>query len=210
MNNSKEINWKKVSAIILSAGKSERIKFPKAFLRFNSNFSFLGHLLSTYEESNLREIVVVLNKDIEDAAGKILFPFSRTSNVTRVINNHPEKGRFNSIRFASYVLNRKSPAFIQNIDSPFITHDLIEQMISKLQKGSYVAPVCNERRGHPVLLSPEILDHIRKIKDTDTNLRDILKLYKCIELETTDDRIHANINTEAEYRKYFLNEKIGF
>jgi CTP:molybdopterin cytidylyltransferase MocA len=208
MKNAYQINWKKISVIILSAGKSERFRSPKAFLKFDSNSSFLGYILSTYVESHLDTIIVVLNRHLEEAAGKIIFPFSQKLNLIQVINNHPEKGRYNSIRFGASVLKRKSPAFIQNIDNPFITREMVGLMISKLQKGSYVVPVCKGKRGHPVLVCPEILDRIRMHTNDDTDLRYILRQYNCIEVEVEDERIHANINTVEEYRKYFVHETI--
>jgi CTP:molybdopterin cytidylyltransferase MocA len=195
-------------AIILAAGKSERFGKPKAFLKFSEKKSFLEKLLKVYIHARVKKIVVVTNEEIYAETKSRIETFIKQIAVSVIINKHPEAGRFTSIRLGTDAVAENSAAFIQNIDNPFTTSLLIEKMRSKLEQGKYVVPVCKGEKGHPVLLSSEIVQHIRKVSDAEANLRNILEGYSFNAIITNDELIHANINTEKEYQKYFADETI--
>lgn len=197
-----------VSAIILSAGRSERFGMPKCFLNFDSSDSFLERLIKVYAEADIQHIVIVLNEEVKAKAEELIKPLTKKLNISIVINEHPEEGRFSSIKLGIGAINSNDCAFIQNIDNPFTSKDILEKLKTKLEKGNYAVPVYTNKKGHPVLLSYEILQDIRKVSDPNTNLRDFIEKYPCNELKTTDGSIHANINTKIEYEKYFSYEAI--
>ncbi len=197
-----------VSAIILSAGKSERFGSPKCFLKFNSSISFLERLTMVYIDANIPDIVIVLNTETAKKAKELIKPLKNKTNITTIINEHPEDGRFFSVKLGVNAINTKNSAFIQNIDNPFTTTALLEQMMKRLLVGKYVVPENNNKHGHPVLVSAEILQDIKKATQPETNLRAILEKYPFEQLKTNDSNIHANINTKEEYRKYFTHDPI--
>jgi len=195
------------SAIILAAGLSSRFGKPKAFLKFSGKESFLERLLQVYLEAQVNKIVIVVNRDIEKETEALVGSFAEKQNITVVLNNHPEAGRFTSIKLGAAAVEKTSAVFIQNTDNPFTSSSLLQGMMSMLQAGKYVVPVWNHEKGHPALLSPAIAQRIRDTADARANLRELLEEFESMEWTSAEERIHANINTVTEYQKYFVHEE---
>jgi molybdenum cofactor cytidylyltransferase len=206
MNATGKAGEKEIAAIILSAGKSERFGKPKAFLQFLEKQTFLEKLIQVYLDAGIKKIIVVTNEDIIREMERIVVKFRNNSDILLIMNKHPEAGRFSSIQLGLEGTGEHVAAFIQNIDNPFTTPSLLENMKSKLEQRMYVVPVFQGVKGHPVLLSSGIINHIREIAGENANLRDILNEFDGMEVNADDERIHANINTEADYHKYFAHE----
>jgi len=66
-----------------------------------------------------------------------------------------------------------------------------------------VVPHHNRHGGHPVLLSGKIIRNIKALNNYRKNLRDFLQAYQKIDCLVADEKILVNINSPAEYRKYF-------
>lgn len=188
----------------MSAGKSERFGRPKAFLEFNSSRTFLENLLWEYTALPLGKIVVVINRQLKSETEETLARFAKRADLVPVINEQPELGRFSSIALGARAIGEGLAAFIQNIDNPFTTATLLKEMSASLEDRKFVVPVYRGEKGHPVLLSPEILDCVRK-SGADANLRDILSAFTGTEVDVDDERIRANINSQAAYYNYFAH-----
>jgi len=196
---------KNISAIILSAGKSVRFGQPKAFLPFDEGKSFLQKIIDDYINSGIDNIILVINPLLSEEINNQIKNISRRINLKIVINNFPDKGRFTSIKLALAELDHGYHSFIQNIDNPFISSDLLIAMASKISNGNFIVPVYNKVKGHPVLLSTSIINRIRNINLQDLNLKEILKEYTSISIDCDDPKIIANINTREDYLKYFTS-----
>lgn len=194
-----------VSAIILSAGKSERFGRPKAFLEFDPTRTFLEKLVQEYISLPVKKVVVVINRQLKGETEKVLAPFAKRTDLVLVVNDHPEMGRFSSIAAGVNGIARDSAGFIQNIDNPFTTAAMLKLMAASLEENKFVVPVYHGEKGHPVLLSPEILNRIRESVGSVENLRDLLREFACIEVDVDDEGICANINSQAVYDKYFAH-----
>ncbi len=192
-----------VSAIVLSAGKSERFGKPKAFLAFNQTNTFIQHLIFEYYHAGICNIIIVTNKDLLDEMNRQIQNIPANININIVVNTHTELGRFSSIKRAVDTINTGCNAFIQNIDNPFTTTILLRRMMDAFVEGSYVVPTFDNERGHPVLVSHKIIQHIKEMDMMDTNLRDVLSQFPVIEIQADDPTIHANINTPEAYIMYF-------
>ena len=197
-----------LALIVLLGGDSTRMGRAKPFLLFNSRETFLEHILHSYLALSVKKIVLVVNPAIKDDVQKLVTPLKSIARIILIENQYPELGRFKSIHLGSEALENES-AFIQNIDNPFVETSLLKEMAARLAEGLYVVPVFKGAKGHPLLVSSEILD---KIRNTDagpeTNLRMLLSDFTARELVAEDDRIHANINNEADYRHYFKHAAI--
>ncbi len=191
------------SAIILSAGKSERFGEPKALLPFDETNSFLQKLILEYFKAGIKNIIVVINKDLNEAVLNQIRILPTEMSISIIDNANPEAGRFSSIKLAADFLETNRHAFIQNIDNPFTSSDLIMKMLSEIKLEHYVVPIYNGENGHPVFLSNSVLQKIRALKSTDGNLREVLKEFSSIKINTEDANIHANINIPEDYLKYF-------
>jgi CTP:molybdopterin cytidylyltransferase MocA len=87
---------KRSSAIILAAGTSGRMGYPKAALKFNDDANFVQHLCPQFLISGCEKVIIVINNDTAKLfeENNVSFPKS----VSIVINKNPEFGRFYSLQ----------------------------------------------------------------------------------------------------------------
>jgi molybdenum cofactor cytidylyltransferase len=186
------------SVLILAAGSSGRMGSDKAMLRYDRNASFSKHLVDRYSETNADEVLLVVNEKFNQLFG---FP----SNVRIITNRDVEFGRSHSIRLGVEKVQTGNACFVQNVDNPYFEIDLLQNLLDRLETGSYVVPVFGERGGHPILLGPQIIDYMRTI-DYRYDFREILSGFKKIRLSWEDDGILLNINTPEEYDMYMQSK----
>ena len=188
----------KIICLILSGGLSSRMKAHKAFLPFSANQNFLQHIIQVYLEAGINNIIVVKNKEMDLTGMEI------DNNSCLIVNNcYPEKGRLYSIQLGLSVAPDADYCYIQNIDSPFVTQELIKQLAACKTCAGYVSPYYNGMGGHPVLISSDILKRIETITDYNITLREVLGEYPRYKLITQDEKCTRNINTKEEYEQYF-------
>ncbi len=187
------------SAIILASGLSERMGKPKALLLWDDVTTFLEKIIQEYTKASCRRIICMVNEKTEPLCRALKI----SSDVKFVINEHPEWGRFYSIHMASHEVRDSAFCFIHNVDNPFVGAEIIEKIYAKRSKVAWCSPVYKKNGGHPVLLSQGIIHKISQINDNNLTLLDILKPYQRINVEINSETILRNINTPADYNKYF-------
>jgi len=192
-----------VSTVILAAGNSSRMNYPKPFLPFDDKRNFIEKIIDTYIAAGINAIILIINADIEKKTRSILSTYYQSCRIKLVVNRFPERGRFYSIQ-QGFKQITSSFCFIQNIDNPFISKVLLKEMMKVVTITNYVVPACRNKEGHPVLLSNDIVKHLLLLKGDDYNLRNELKYFSKIKVTWPYEEILANINTREEYRKYFL------
>lgn len=195
------IDKEQYSALILAAGKSKRMKFPKAFLKWNDKLIFLEHLCSVYSNSGCKQIIIVLNQEGYKYFSKNKYSLPEKCKI--VINTKVELGRFYSLRLGIMNLSKKQPAFIQNIDNPFVTINLLNKLKNNCPQEGYSVAGFNSKRGHPIFLSRAIIEKIVSETNNDINLRRFLSGFPVKLINSDDERILLNINTIKEYLEYF-------
>lgn len=189
------------SAIILAAGKSERLGFPKLSLDFDNKISFIEHIAWEYEEFGCKEIVVVVNdigkRCIEEK--QLRFP----NNTKILINEHPEWHRFHSLKLGAKALKNNYPVFIHNVDNPFVNDDVLGQILNCSDKSDYISPEYEGKGGHPFLISNNIIKDLKLINQDQMHLKEFLNQYSRLRIPVSDEKVLVNINTLEEYRRYF-------
>ena len=188
-----------VSAVILSSGLSERMRQPKALLKWNQSLTFIGKIIGEFERFGCERIVCMINETTELPCSKLVVP----QNVKFVVNHHPEWGRFYSIRTGLSEVTGSDYCFIHNVDNPFVNNDTIEKLYSQRSKQRWCSPVFNGKGGHPVLIPDQIIKSIVEKQELNTTLADVLNNYPVVKIEMDDDSIHRNINTPEGYEHYF-------
>ncbi|MFA6402079.1 MAG: NTP transferase domain-containing protein [Salinivirgaceae bacterium] len=186
-------------ALILSAGTSERMGTPKALLTYSNGVTFIEQIVEKYLEAGTERIVLVINPSLSQIIN--LMPFCQNHQVMVVENKEPEKGRIHSIKLGMEKLN-ELPFFIQNVDNPFVTVDLLNRMLPELQPNKYVSPFYKGSGGHPILISHEIALQLKGC-DLKTPLNLFLANYEQIKMEQGNSDILVNINTPDDYRAAF-------
>ncbi len=192
---------KDFSVVILAAGKSERIGFPKLSLKFDECFTFLECIVNEYIKSKCAEIAIVVNEKGKSylVNNKITFPAC----VKVVMNEHPEWHRFYSLKLGVKSLIENLPVFIHNVDNPFVNQEILNELLLNEEKADYIIPEYKGRGGHPVLISDNIVNDIDTIKENKLHLKEFLNQYTKLKIPVKDDKVLVNINTLDEYKRHF-------
>ncbi len=194
----------KIICIILSAGKSERMKSQKALLPFSKEENFLQHIIEVYRKSKIDEIVVVVNPSIANS-----IRVEDYKEVMFVRNPFTQRGRVYSLKKGLELNSDADYCFIQNIDNPFITPVVIPKLNESRKDGDYITPTYQGKGGHPVLLSAKVIRYILNLEEHDSKLNAILKQFIRVNVEVNDENILTNINTVEDYEKYFSNKAVN-
>jgi molybdenum cofactor cytidylyltransferase len=145
-----------ICAIVLAAGKSERMGRLKALLPFRGR-TFLENILDAIHRSSIGHTVVVLGhcrQDIEQAAPGLHFVF----------NPDFEQGMVTSLQTGIRALPRDSAgAFLFLVDHPVVETETIEALTRAISSDRIVQPTYNGRRGHPVFFGAEVLMEILQL-----------------------------------------------
>lgn len=189
-----------MKVIILSGGNSVRMNSPKALLSFKG-ITLIEALCMTYISAGIIKPIIVFNHhlfqyNLEETIQSIF------SKVKIIKNLFPDKGRTFSIQLGLSELGTNSVCFIQNIDNPEISVELIKKMLKAIEDDGFVVPVKNGRRGHPILLGKNIVNHLKNKKLDNWILRDELKSFKKIEIEAGETNVLLNLNTPLDWENY--------
>lgn len=195
---------KNISAIILSAGKSERMGWPKFALKFDSKLTFLEKITNEYYSFGCKEIIVVINT--KNAALLREYKLELRNNVKIVVNEHPEWERFYSLKLGAMELASPSAVFISNIDNPFVSNSLLEALKNNSKSIDYSCLSYSGKGGHPFYLSERAISDLKAEKQDQLHLKEFLGRYEKRLINTNDEKVLRNINTPEDYSKYFGRE----
>lgn len=186
-----------ICAIILAAGESKRMGFPKMLLDFNG-LSMLEKVINNIKSSDADNIMVVLGSD-KDA----LTPLVANCSVNYCYNDHYKDGMLSSVKSGIRNLPQGTDAvLIFQGDQPFIYKDVINNVIRSFRNSEkgIVIPVCNNKRGHPLLADRKYFDEIEKLDDKE-GLRSLAYRFSddVSEIETADNGILRDFDTYEDY-----------
>jgi CTP:molybdopterin cytidylyltransferase MocA len=192
---------KEFSAIILAAGKSERLGFPKLSLKYDDKKIFIEHVVNEYLEFSCTEIILVLN----EIGNKYLIDnqIRFNENVKIIINEHPDWHRFYSLKIGARSLNNIHAVFVHNVDNPFVNIKVLKELINCSEKADYLSPEYEGKGGHPFLISKNIVQELRSIEENQMHLKEFLNQFFKMKVKVDDEKVLVNINTLEEYEKYF-------
>ena len=192
---------KNFSAIILAAGKSERLGFPKLSLRFDKDFTFIERIANQYKEFGCEEIIVIVNEIGKQyiIKNKLQFP----ENTKIILNKYPDWHRFYSLKIGVKSLSNMTPVFIHNADNPFVNHQVLNELANNIINADYINPEYEGKGGHPIFISEKIVQYIINESEDQLHFKEFLNQYKKLKVPVEDENVLVNINTLEEYRKYF-------
>ncbi len=198
-------NCSLITAVITAAGKSERMGFFKPFLIFDKekNITFLEEIVNKYEKINCKKIIVILNKKSFEYYQNQNFTFLNNHKI--LINNHLEYERFYSVKIGMQNVPENNYVFLQAADNPFLEISLLEKLIENKFPNGYTIPSYKKKGGHPILISPKIVNHIANNSPENSNLKVVLQNFERKYINVQNKNILLNINTPEEYDKLFKN-----
>jgi len=186
-----------IGAIILAAGESKRMGFPKMLLPFHGA-TMIENVIANVSESLVESALVVLGAEKD----KLIEVIKKTT-ATWCYNYNYKEGMLSSVKcgFQNLSLDIKVVLVFQG-DQPLITSDVINSLIESYKSSGkgIVIPVYNGKRGHPLLIDRKYSNDIEKL-DTRDGLRSLA--YKFSEdvlvVETECPGILRDFDTYKEY-----------
>lgn len=192
--------FRDTSAIILSAGNSERMGGHKALLKFDSQKTFIQKITEVYLLAGIEQVIVVVNSELFKLINESDLALSEKVQV--VININPELGRFYSLQTGVKFLIPGNACFFQNVDNPFISEKLLNELIIHKDSADVIMPAYQKKSGHPVLISSLVVRKICEIRDHDSRIDFFLKGFEVKNSETSDHTVLVNINSPEEYKSW--------
>jgi molybdenum cofactor cytidylyltransferase len=184
-------------AIILAAGESKRMGFPKMLLEFNGR-SMIENVIGNVLSSDIDQTMVVLG-----AGRELLKELIIKYPVRYCYNDKYEDGMLSSVNCGFRNLPPDPDAvLVFQGDQPLITPDVTNKVIKAFRKSGkgIVIPVCENQRGHPLLVAGKYRCEIFKLEKSE-GLRSLAYKFPedIQEVETHDPRILRDFDTYEDY-----------
>lgn len=195
MNN----NTSGYKAVILAGGNSTRMNYPKAWLPYNKQTTFLEHLVDLYKSLECDQIIVVLNHQFVSNFELILKQIQESATI--VINSEPEKGRLHSLKLGLEQISSTGYTFVHNVDMPQVSFQTLDAL-KRSNPDGYARPIWETKSGHPIVISPGVMTNVL-LTDEDITLKELLSAHNYMDVLVDDSSIVQNINTPEEYKQFF-------
>jgi molybdenum cofactor cytidylyltransferase len=185
-------------AIILAAGESKRMGFPKMLLTFNGK-TMIEEVIANVTESKVDKTMVVLgaNRDkLEEHIGNLA--------IKICYNENYNEGMLSSVKCGFRNLPADfNAALVFQGDQPLISPNAIDAVIDAYisSRMGIVIPVFNERRGHPLLIVSKYKDEIEKLSFSE-GLHSLSRKFSddVFEVKTNVSGILRDFDTYEEYK----------
>ena len=186
-----------ISAILLAAGQSKRLKGSKLLLPIK-NSTILQTSIDNLLNSKAGEVIVVLGHEAEEKRKYI-----DSSRTKIVINPNYMYGISSSLKAGIAVSDvNASGLLIALADQPFVSTEIINTLITGFINGDrgIVYPVYDSRQGHPVIFSTKYLDALLELEG-DTGARHIIRYNSddVLEIRVDSPAVNFDIDSKEDY-----------
>ncbi|HEV8130462.1 MAG TPA: nucleotidyltransferase family protein [Acidobacteriota bacterium] len=195
---------KSFGAVILAAGDSRRIGFPKALLRWQKK-AFLEKIVDTLRAAHVQNIRVVTSAGGE----KLIRDNLALPGVHLLVNPDPSRGQFSSLKcgLAGF---EADVVLVCLVDHPKVGASVLFELKEACVATDALAviPRFREKRGHPIAVKKELIDSFLQAPDGSTMKEVLNKRWSSIlEIETSDSGVIADIDTAEDYELH-LEERL--
>jgi molybdenum cofactor cytidylyltransferase len=184
-----------ICAIVLAAGKSERMGRPKALLQFRGR-TFLENILDAISRSSIEHTVVVVGHHRKEIEQSVRGP-------SLVFNPDYEQGMVTSLQRGIGAIPPESiGAFLFLVDHPLVETETIEALMAGAARNRVLQPTFEGRRGHPVFLGMDVLMeilHLPSSQGADVVVR--RDPGRLIEIPVNRPGILVDVDTPEDYEK---------
>lgn len=164
-----------VAIIVLAAGKSSRMGFPKQLISINGK-SLIKNILLNVLDTKCYPITVVLGANKPQIVPELI-----DAPITLIDNANWEKGMGSSIKMGlvgTYMVEKNIEAIVvMTVDMPFVNDKIINELIEKAadEHIEIVASKYEKTLGVPALFKRSVFEDILTMSDTDGAKNLILK-----------------------------------
>ena len=194
------MNKRKINGLIISAGKSGRMKKFKPLLSYKGK-SFIQNIVLRLN-SVCDKIIIVTgyqSNEVEENVNQL----NIHSKIEFVHNASFEKGMFTSLQAGLAKAKECDWIFYHLVDQPGLPEVFYKEFVEKIDdKHNWIQPKIKEQKGHPVLIKRNLFQIILDAP-SNSNLRLISndpkvkkKFWEC-----GYEEIFQDIDTEEDYSK---------
>ncbi|MGA2820665.1 MAG: nucleotidyltransferase family protein [Anaerolineales bacterium] len=189
-----------VAAVILAAGKSNRMGGPKLLLPWGRS-TVIGKIVTVLLEAKIDPIVVVTgahrNQVLAALKGLAVLPAHN--------DRYERFGMTQSAQVGLQTLPGSSPATLIVLgDQPQLEPRIVCRLVEEWARSQcpVAVPVFEGRRGHPLLLDRRLWPELLAM-DPDRSIRDLVHrhLDELCEVVVESSSVLADLDTPAEYRQ---------
>jgi molybdenum cofactor cytidylyltransferase len=151
--------------VILAAGDSTRMGFPKALLLTRDGKPFVTAIVATFAAAGIADIVVITGRDHQRIADVLANePLAVLPRIVR--NPDPSRGQLSSLLTGmDAVAAPDTQAMVVTlVDVPLLRPETVRLVMSEWRRtrAPIVRPAIGERHGHPVVFDRRVFDELRQ------------------------------------------------
>ncbi len=182
--------------IILAAGKSSRMGFPKGLMPYRGK-KLLQYQIEHFFSLGGKKVVVVLGEHRK----RYLKEIPALSNCQLVFNDKVDLGPFYSLQLALNLLENDKGAFLIPMDTPGANPSVWKNLSKSHQGKEWVTiPTFEERGGHPIILNQSFFKTLLSVDPQSEEARLDVQIKKLTQekirrFSVKDSRIRLNINS---------------
>lgn len=188
-----------ITAILLAAGQSKRLKGENKLTKLFKGKPLINHILFSLIKSKVNNIVIVLGYEHLKIKTKLL----KSKKINFVINKNYKKGMSSSIKTGLKKLPKNNKGFLIVLgDMPNITKTTINKICLSITRSDkeIILPKFKNRIGNPIGFKHSMIKSIYKIKG-DRGAKNIIKKNskKIKFLNINSKSILTNLNTKRNF-----------
>ena len=149
-------------------------------------------------DGGVSAIVVVLGPEADRIRAGV--PLLRDERVRAVINPDPARGMFSSLQAALSPGTSGEPLVVLPGDMPFVQAATVRLLLDTYERApAIVSPRFHGKRGHPVILPPELGGEILAAEAT-SNLHLILRVHpdRRVDVAVEDEGVGRDVDTVGD------------
>ena len=208
MTANSDLEKQPVSGILLMAGLSSRLGFPKALLPYGRKL-LVERVLEQTLASRLDRVILVLGCQAPRILSA-LRSFEGNPRLDIVVNRRYDRGLSSSLRAGLRVLEPSSSGVMFILgDQPLLKAATIDRLIQAFRRHPLpiVVPLYGRRPGNPVIFGRELLPELQRLRG-DTGGREIIRNNpdRVLHLPIRPQYVGWDVDTWEDYdrtRKFF-------
>lgn len=193
----------RVGAIILGAGRSQRMGRPKLLLPWNAT-SVLGHIIAQWQSLEVRQIAVVYAADAHEVEEEL--DRLRLAAHNRILNPAPERGMFSSIQCAAAWqgwTGELTHWILALGDQPQLRMETLRALLEfgSNHPNNICQPLRHGHRKHPVWLPRQAFAALKNSSASD--LKEFLETHpgELAGFESDDEGLELDLDTPEDYER---------
>jgi len=193
-----------LSAVVLSAGESQRMGSPKALLRGSDGHTFIRRVVDLLRPWTA-DLVVVTGAHHDPIAAE-LSTWDAATRPRLIRNPDPSRGQLSSlwVGMDAVVAPATTGLLMTLVDVPNIAPATVQAVVEtwRRTRAPIVRPAIGARHGHPVIFDRSVFDELRAAP-LDVGAKAVVRAHaeSVINIGVDDEGCLVDVDTPDDYRR---------